>query len=158
MSWLLFVYLSIVFFLFFFSPVCFCPHRRIDVSPSAFKKHARVFEEMEESDYKVTKRFQNLKFQPSLCASWKSNVLSPPSPTPPSPFKGGAIILNTQDPRVPLVYTLRPPPPPSLPPSSFSDMIIGWVRSCPNKKANQNGSDYWDGVVQAFQWTSKQKP
>lgn len=45
------------------------PHRRIDVSPSAFKKHTRLFEDMEESDYKVTERFQNLKFQPSLCAS-----------------------------------------------------------------------------------------
>lgn len=106
-----------MFLFFFFSPVCFCPRRRIDVSPSAFKKHARVFEEMEESDYKVTKRFQNLKFQPSLCASWKSNVLSPPSPTPPSPFKGGAIILNTQDPEY-LSYTryallLRPPSPPA---------------------------------------------
>lgn len=54
---------SSLFFLFL------SPRRRIDVSPSAFKKHTRLFEDMEESDYKVTERFQNLKFQPSLCAS-----------------------------------------------------------------------------------------
>lgn len=84
--------MSSLFFL-----LSFCPCRRIDVSPSAFKKHARLFEDMDESDYKVTECFQtNLKFQPSLCASWKSNVLSIPAPS--DPFKGGAIILNTQEP------------------------------------------------------------
>lgn len=33
-------------------------HRRIDVSPSAFKKHTQLFEDFEESGYKVTQRFQ----------------------------------------------------------------------------------------------------
>lgn len=33
-------------------------HRRIDVSPSAFKRHSHLFEEMEETSYKVTSPFE----------------------------------------------------------------------------------------------------
>lgn len=38
--------------------VCSC-FRRIDVSPSAFKRHSQLFEEMEEPGYKVTCPFEN---------------------------------------------------------------------------------------------------
>lgn len=99
--------------------------------------------------------FKNLKFLPSLCASWKSNVLSVPAPS--DPFKGGAIILNTQEPEY-VSYTHYALLLLLLPPAAFLIWLLGGLRSCPNKKANQNGSDYWDGVVQAFQWTSKRKP
>lgn len=49
-----------VVFLFSFVNILFCMffHRRIDVSPSAFKKHSHLFEDFEESSYKVTQRFQ----------------------------------------------------------------------------------------------------
>lgn len=33
-------------------------HRRIDVSPSAFKRHSHLFEDMEEASYKVTSPFE----------------------------------------------------------------------------------------------------
>lgn len=32
--------------------------RRIDVSPSAFKRHSHLFEDMEETSYKVTSPFE----------------------------------------------------------------------------------------------------
>lgn len=36
----------------------FSPLRRIDVSPSAFKRHSHLFEDMEETNYKVTSPFE----------------------------------------------------------------------------------------------------
>lgn len=38
--------------------VFFSSRRRIDVSPSAFKRHSHLFEEMEETSYKVTSLFK----------------------------------------------------------------------------------------------------
>lgn len=42
-------------------------HRRIDVSPSAFKKHSHLFEDFEESGYKVTQSVFKSEIPAQMC-------------------------------------------------------------------------------------------
>lgn len=58
--WLTVCFLAHIFNLIAFFLTVFVFHRRIDVSPSAFKKHSQLFEAMkssEEGTYKVTEYF-----------------------------------------------------------------------------------------------------
>uniref|UniRef100_A0A1A8J6Y2 Thyroid hormone receptor associated protein 3b n=1 Tax=Nothobranchius kuhntae TaxID=321403 RepID=A0A1A8J6Y2_NOTKU len=50
-------------------------HRRIDVSPSAFKRHPHLFEDVDECSYKVTRALEMFLWSVSLSAGVFSFVL-----------------------------------------------------------------------------------
>ena len=96
--------------------------RRIDVSPSAFKRHSQLFDDMDETSYKVTSPFQ-------IWRIWSKQIWDDPKQQCSAlcfSFKG-CIFLNQKS---PIVFCKCQASPPSL-----WDMVIDWV--CTQAKAKR---------------------
>lgn len=91
--------------------------RRIDVSPSAFKRHSHLFEEMEETSYKVTRHFE-------IWSIWNKQIWDDPKQQCSAlcfSFKG-CIYLNQKS---PIVFCKCQ----ASPPAYEIWLLIGYVRT-----------------------------
>lgn len=96
---------------------CFSSLRRIDVSPSAFKRHSHLFEDMEETSYKVTSPFE-------IWRIWNKQIWDDPQQQCSAlcfSFKG-CVFLNQKS---PIVFCKCQ----ASPPAYEIWLLIGYVRT-----------------------------